>query len=123
DSNKAHEQTSETGMKISVLAASLSGLLVLGASSARAHDNGCDYEDGVTAIEHGYGADTVHYDHHHYYYDEYGNTYVVHHDHHYVVPNDDYGYRRRYYNTGYGDQYYYSPHRRHHSFFRLFFGG
>src|SRR3977135_87018 len=85
-------------MRIQVLAASLSGLLMLGASSARAHDD-CDYEDGVTAVERGYGADVIHYDHHHYYYDEYGNPYVAHHDHHYVVPNDNYGYRRQYYNT------------------------
>jgi hypothetical protein len=109
-------------MRIQILAASLSGLLALGASSARAHDEGCDYEDRVTAVERGYGADVVHYDHHHYYYDEYGNPYVVHHDHHYVVPNDDYGYGRQYYNTGYGRQYY-RHHRRHRAAFSVFFGG
>jgi hypothetical protein len=109
-------------MRIQLLAASLSGLLLLGASSARAHDDDCDYEDGVTAVERGYGADVVHYDHHHYYYDEDGNRYVAHHDHHYVVPNDDYGYRRQYYNTGYGQQYY-RTHRRHRPVFSFFFGG
>jgi hypothetical protein len=108
-------------MKISILAASLSGLLVLGASSARAHDS-CDYDDHVTAVDRGYGADVIHYDHHHYYYDEDGNPYVVHHDHHYVVPNDDYGYRRHYYDTGYGGQYYRS-HRHHRTIFSAFFGG
>src|SRR4030081_787849 len=108
-------------MGMQVLAASLSGLLMLGASRAWARDD-CDYEDGVTAVDRGYGADVVHYDHHHYYYDEYGNPYVVHHDHHYVVPDDDYGYRRQYYNTGYGRQYYRS-HRRHRTAFSIFFGG
>gem|GEM_PF-2618168 len=109
-------------MRIPVLAASLSGLLVLGASSARAEHEGCDYQDRVTAVDRGYGADVVHYDHHHNYYDEYGDRNVVHHDHHYVVPNEDYGYRRSYYESDYGRQYYRS-HRRHRALFRVFFGG
>ncbi len=109
-------------MRIPVLAATLSGLLVLGAESARAHDEGCDYEDRVTAVERRYGADVVHYDHHHYYDDDYGNRYAVHHDHHYVVPNDDYGYRRHYYDTGYGREYY-RAHRRHRAILRVLFGG
>ena len=109
-------------MRIPVLAASLSGLLVLGASSARAEHEGCDYQDRVTAVDRGYGADVVHYDHHHNYYDEYGDRNVVHHDHHYIVPNEDYGYRRSYYEPGYGRQYY-RTHRRHRALFRVFFGG
>lgn len=96
-------------MRIPLLAASLTGLLVLGASNALAHD----YEDGVTAVERGYNADVVHYDHHHYGYDGYGDSYVAHHDHHYVVPNEDYGYRRPYYRH----------HRRHRAAFSFFFGG
>ena len=96
------------------LIAGLAGLLMLGSSNAWAHDESCDYEDHVTAIERGYDADLVHYDHHHYYYDEDGNLIVRHHDHHYIVPNDDYGYRR---------QYYYNTHRRHRPAWRFFFGG
>lgn len=114
-------------MKTSVLAAGLSGLLLLGASSARAHDEGCDYQDRVTAVDRGYDADVVHYDHHHYYQDEYGNTYGAHHDHHYVVPNEDYGYRQSYYQQGYYDggyrQVFRRAHRRHRAALRVFFGG
>ena len=101
-------------MKIPLLAVILTGSLVLGSSSAWAHDENCDYENHVTAVDRGYGADVVHYDHHHYYEGGYGKPYVVHHDHHYVVPNDDYGYRQ---------SYYYRPHRRHRAAFSVFFGG
>lgn len=119
-------------MKIPVLAAGLGGLLLFGASSARAHDEGCEYQDGVTAVDRGYGADVVHYDHHHDYQDEYGNPYVVHHDHHYVVPNEDYGYRQSYYQQpyyrqGYDDsgyrQVFRRAHRRHRAALRVFFDG
>ncbi|MGI9087162.1 MAG: hypothetical protein ACR2HH_05395 [Chthoniobacterales bacterium] len=119
-------------MKIPVLAAGLSGLLLFGASNARAHDEGCEYQDGVTAVDRGYGADVVHYDHHHYYQDEDGNPYVVHHDHHYVSPNEDYGYRPSYYQQpsyrqGYDDgghrQVFRRAHRGHRAALRFFFGG
>lgn len=100
-------------MKIPILAVSLAGILTLGSSNVWAHDD-CDDEDRVTAIERGYDADVVHYDHHHYYYDEDGNVIARHHDHHYIVPNDDYGYRQQYYSR---------PHRRHRLALRFFFGG
>ena len=110
-------------MKRAFLAASLGGLICLGAASAQAHDEGCDYRDGVTAVERGYDADVVHYDHHHSGYDEDGNPYVAHHDHHYVVPNQDYGYQQQYYRSGYGQQRYYRGHRRHRARLSFFFNG
>ncbi len=119
-------------MKTFVLAAGLSGLLLLGASSALAHEEGCDYQDRATAVDRGYDADVVHYDHHHYYQDEYGNPYVAHHDHHYVAPNENYRYRQSYFQQPHYQQGYYDGgyrqvfrrvHRRHRAALRVLFGG